>query len=116
MKTYFLWGFLIDGYIVLTRGETREQAQKWATRNITDNTTVGILDNLPINAAELYTINHPFNWLYKAPLWVEREEIEKKRAKNRKILSPEERKNLKIAFNKVIEAINKKENLSLEKT
>lgn len=74
MKQYPLWGFFDSRIIVYTRGETQEQAYKHACKNWKRGQTISWLDTLPITAAKAYSTNHPFDWLNKAPKWLEKEQ------------------------------------------
>lgn len=101
MRLYPLWAFAIDRDILITRGETQEQALEWASRNVPRGKTIAILDYVPMYSNYIYDQNHPFNWLNTSPKWIrDRQRIKSK-------LSPEKKKALRNGIAQVIENIKK---------
>lgn len=113
MIEYPLWTFLTNGNILITRGETQEQAFEWASRDLKQGETIAILDYVPLYANYAYDINHNFNWLYVAPKWVKEKRMTEFRAKCKSKLSPEKREAIKIGIGKVIENLKRESSLIL---
>ncbi len=79
MRVFRLFAFSDSRITVITRGETQEQAMRYACRDdgaFPRGVTVFPLDYLPINASELYSKNHSYGWLYRAPIWLANEEYQ----------------------------------------
>ena len=76
MRYYRLFAFTDGRIVVITRGINEDQAMSYAAcsdgafpRGVTIYPTI-----CPINSAELYSKNHADGWLYRAPVWVQKQE------------------------------------------
>lgn len=87
MKTYYLWMFSWSTShglkIVITRGETQQQAYVYATRGLERGKTITCHDQNLIDSAEKYALNHAEGWLHRSPDWL----AEKAFDANRKLLA-----------------------------
>jgi hypothetical protein len=72
MDTYFLWTFFDSQKIVITRGRTQEEAFKHASRSWERGQTITLSDSNPIQGANLYSLNHSPGWLYRPPMWLQK--------------------------------------------
>ena len=70
---YLLWGFVSneESLMIITRGRTHEEAWIWASFSFKQKDKVYLATKLPIKAAKMYNINHPFDWLHTPPLWLQ---------------------------------------------
>jgi len=68
---YPLWSFAVGRDIIITRGRTQDEAFQWAVRDGSIDAPAAKLNFSLINAARLYTKNHPFDWLFTAPRWIQ---------------------------------------------
>ena len=81
MRVFRLYGFSDGEITVITRGETVAQAMSYAARSngifTVRGRTIFPIEQLPINAKELYDVKHKAGWLYRAPVWLQKIEAEK---------------------------------------
>lgn len=70
IKIYRLFGFSNGKYIVITRGETQDQAYDHACKVFERGQTIAFLNYLPINSKLEYDKTHKFNWLHKTPIYL----------------------------------------------
>jgi len=68
---YRLYAFTNGRVLVITRGENEAAAMKHAAmfHVFARGTTIRAVDHLPIDANELYSQNHDFDWLNTEPLY-----------------------------------------------
>jgi hypothetical protein len=66
--TWQLYAYTDGSVILWTRGRNKEEAYKWLEPSFRRGSGVWECD-LPINAAELYSESHPFNWEEIPPCW-----------------------------------------------
>lgn len=73
---FYLYQFLINGNdIVVTRGKSQAQAQKFLT-TICNIKQVVPQNYCRIDAAWKYSISHPYDWITIPPLWLGERKIE----------------------------------------
>jgi hypothetical protein len=76
MRIFRLYQFS-DGHVsVITRGLTEAQAMSYAAQSpsFKRGATIFPVNHCSINAAKLYSQNHNEGWLYRAPLWLFKQE------------------------------------------
>lgn len=78
MRKYYLWAFSDGRRIVITRGETMEQAFSRAAHSPSFPRGVTIWHEpfTPVEGARLYSVNHAEGWLYRKPTWLQKAEME----------------------------------------
>ena len=62
-----LWAFWVGREIILTRGRTQEEAARHAIKSVPRGSGMCYANYCPINGADLYSTNHPFDWLNTPP-------------------------------------------------
>jgi hypothetical protein len=67
---YYLFMFQIKDQYVITRGENQDKAAKWAGRNVQRGETIGYCNFNILPAADLYSVNHPFDWFNTPMKWL----------------------------------------------
>lgn len=76
-RTFHLYAFSDGDIIVITRGETVEQAMTYAARDnglFPRGVTIYSVGYLPLDAAKLYSLNHDAGWLHRLPEWLRKKE------------------------------------------
>lgn len=68
---YPLWGFSDSNVVIITRGETQDQAYKHAEKSFPRGATIAFDTQLPIDANIRYSENHPFDWLNQIPRYLQ---------------------------------------------
>ena len=66
---WLLWQFETGEGLVVTRGRTQAEAEHYLIA-IAKHTDVKAMDTTWIDAAWMYSTNHPFNWLDSPPRWI----------------------------------------------
>ena len=75
MKKYRLWAVQTGTDIWVSRG-TKEQVVRHITRS-PEVRYYTVLNWVPIDASEKYSRNHASGWLYRAPVWLQKERLRK---------------------------------------
>jgi len=71
-KTYRLSGIRVGQSLVISRGETQEQAVEYCASSVVRGHGYSVLKSLPIDAAKEYSSNHEDGWLHREPEWVKK--------------------------------------------
>ncbi len=66
---WYLWQFETAEGLTVTRGRDRLEALYYL-QHVAKHTEIKYVDSTWIEAAWLYSINHPFNWLDNPPRWI----------------------------------------------
>lgn len=76
MRVFRLYQFSDGLTNVITRGLTVEQAMSYAVKSpaFKRGSTIFPINFCPINAKALYSANHSDGWLYRAPVWLRKQE------------------------------------------
>jgi hypothetical protein len=72
---YPLSGVTDGDILVVSRGETEEQVIDYIKQSdiFFRGVTIWLVDRLPLDAAKQYSLNHSHGWLYRCPLYLERQ-------------------------------------------
>ena len=71
-KTYRLSGIRVGQYLVISRGETQEQAVEYCASSVMRGHAYSVLTSLPIDAAKEYSDSHEDGWLHREAAWVKK--------------------------------------------
>jgi hypothetical protein len=67
---FLLYAFSNGKQVVITRGDSCDVALHHAASAFSRGETVCPLDYVPIDAASMYSENHPFDWLNTSPRYL----------------------------------------------
>ncbi len=71
-KTYRLFGIEVGKFLIISRGETEEQAIEYCADRVLRGHGYTVLTSLPVDAAKEYSVNHEDGWLHREPAWVKK--------------------------------------------
>jgi len=75
-KIYPLSAIETSKGIHISRGTKEEEAIEWIVKGLPRGMSYRVLNWLPINSAECYSLNHAKGWLYRKPVWMEKRDGE----------------------------------------